>query len=121
MICDFQLGNSAVSPEYPRKIIFGEHSYIRPGSSPTIHGMDKEVTPIHERLSLKQIEGMANSYLRGGEMGKSTSAQIDGLKRRQLSWGISADRINEAIHRGIESSPNRNSEKAEELRRRHPR
>ncbi len=69
--------------------------------------------------ALKWIKGTVSSSLRGGDMGKSTLAHIEGAKRRVELYGVDEAKIREAIAAGIDQSPNRNSAEAEELRKRY--
>ena len=60
------------------------------------------------------------SYLYPGSIRKVSLQQIDGLRRRlQTSYGLSEEKIDEAIASCIAASPNCDSKRAEEIRRKY--
>jgi len=71
------------------------------------------------RIQVLWIERMVSSYLRGGNMRKSSLIEIEGAKRRLELYGIPKAQIIRAIGSGIEESPNSNSPQATELRKRY--
>ena len=73
-----------------------------------------------EEWSLACLKGTLDSYLRPGSVRKVSLQQFDGLKRRvQTSYGVGEEKIKEAIAAAIDASPNRDSKRAEEIRRRY--
>ena len=73
-----------------------------------------------EEWSLACLKGTLASYLRPGSIRKVTLQQFDGLKRRvQTSYGVSEDKIKEAIAAWMNTFPNRDPERAEEIRRKY--
>ncbi len=81
--------------------------------------MRREVMPRKE-WSLACLRGALTSYLRPGSIRKVSLKQFDGLKRRvQTSYGVSEEKIKETIASCIDGSPNCDSKRAEELRRKY--
>ena len=73
-----------------------------------------------EEWSFACLKGTLTSYLRPGSIRKVSLQQFDGLKRRvQTSFGVSEEKIKEAIASCIDALPNCDSERAEEIRRRY--
>lgn len=73
-----------------------------------------------EEWSLACLKGTLASYLRPGGVRKVSLKQFDGLKRRvQTSYGVSEEKIKEAIATCMDASPNRDPERAEEIRRKY--
>jgi hypothetical protein len=73
-----------------------------------------------EEWSLACLKGTLASYLRPGSIRKVSLQQFDGLKRRvQTSYGVGEEKIKEAIAACIDSSPNCDSIRAEEVRRKY--
>ncbi len=66
------------------------------------------------------LKSALTSYLRPGSIRKVSLQQFDGLKRRvQTSYGVGEEKIKEAIASCIDASPNRDPERAEEIRRKY--
>jgi hypothetical protein len=66
------------------------------------------------------LKGTLASYLRPASIRKVTLQQFDTLKRRvQTSYGVSEEKIKEAIASCIRATPNCDSERAEEVRRKY--
>jgi hypothetical protein len=66
------------------------------------------------------LKGTLTSYLRPGSIRKVTLQQFDTLKRRvQTSYGVSEEKIKEAIASCIDASPGCDSQRAEEVRQRY--
>jgi hypothetical protein len=66
------------------------------------------------------LKGTLSSYLRPGSIRQVSLQQVDGLKRRvQASYGVTDRKIKEAIAACIESSPNCDSARADEIRRKY--
>jgi hypothetical protein len=80
--------------------------------------MPREIRPRAEwRFVLK---GTLASYLRPESIRKVTLEQIDGLKRRvQTSYGVTDKKLKEAIASCIESSPNCDAARADEIKRKY--
>jgi hypothetical protein len=73
-----------------------------------------------EEWPFARLKGTLASYLRPGSVRQVTLQQFDGLKRRvQTSYGLSEEKIKEAIAACIEACPNSDSERAAEIRRKY--
>jgi hypothetical protein len=73
-----------------------------------------------EEWSFACLRGTLASYLHPGSIRKVTLQQFDGLKcRLQNSYGVSEEKVKEAIASCIDALPNCDSERAEEIRRRY--
>jgi hypothetical protein len=73
-----------------------------------------------EEWSLACLKGTLASYLRPGSIRKVTLRQFDGLKRRvQTSYGVSEEKIKEAIAVWMNAFPNGDPKRTEEIRRRY--
>ena len=81
--------------------------------------MSREVRPRTD-WSFTCLKVTLTSYLYPGSIRKVSLQQFDGLKRRlQTSYGVSEEKINEAIASCIGASPNCDSKRAEEIRRKY--
>jgi hypothetical protein len=79
----------------------------------------REITN-REEWSLACLKGTLASYLHPGSIRKVTLKQFDGLKRRvQISYGVSEEKIKEAIVACMNTVPSHDPERAEEIRRRY--
>jgi len=66
------------------------------------------------------LKSTLTSYLYPGSIRKVSLRQFDGLKRRlQTSYGVSEEKIHEAIASCIGASPNCDVKRAEDIRRKY--
>ncbi len=73
-----------------------------------------------EEWSLACLKGTLASYLRPGSIRKVTLPQFDSLKRRlQTSYGVSEEKIKEAIASCVDALPNCDSARAEGIRQKY--
>jgi hypothetical protein len=73
-----------------------------------------------EEWSLACLKGTLASSLRPGSIRKVSLQQFDGFKRRvQTSYGVGEEKIKQTIAAAIDASPNCDSERAAEIRRRY--
>jgi hypothetical protein len=81
--------------------------------------MSREVRPRVE-WPFTCLKTTLTSYLHPGSIRKVSLQQFDGLKRRlQTAYGVSEEKITEAIASCIGGSPNCDSKRAEEIRRKY--
>jgi hypothetical protein len=81
--------------------------------------VSREIRPRVE-WSFTCLISTLTSYLYPESIRRVSLQQFDGLKRRlQTSYGVSEKKINEAIASCIGASPNCDSKRAEEIRRKY--